>query len=292
MKMRGHESFYLRRGWLQKGIKNIQKNDRIFNSKESNACDTLGIGANMVRSLKYWLIATGVAEEIYNDEGKKILVPSKIGKTIDKYDKFYEELGTNMLVHYKLVSNEEDATAWFWLFNEYEGNVIDKEIFERELKDYIKMKYGKEVLTGYDEEFNCIIKTYIQSEKDEDPEETKISPLSELGLLSITDSKKKEYRKNSLSVNDIHPLIAFAIICDMARNETELSVDDICNKKCGLGKTFNLTRTTVIGLLDILAKRGYVKLTRTAGLDVINILKSMSSIEAVTMYYKELNGER
>lgn len=291
MKIRAHESFYLRKGWLYKGIKNIKINDRLFNDKDANACDVLGIGANMVKSLKYWLLATGVAEEKNNEDNKKIIVPSELGEIIDKYDRYYEEVGTNLIIQYKLASNIEDATAWYWLFNEYEATIIDKDIFEVELNQYIKYQLEKEESKVLGDEFNCIIKTYIQSEKDNDPEETKICPLSELRLLLVENSKTKEYRKNSPSIDDIHPMIAYAIICDSLEGRDEIKISDICNQKCGLGKVYNLSRTSIILLLDKLAKMGYIRLNRTAGLDTINILKPMKSIEAIESYYEDLNGE-
>lgn len=295
MKIRAHESFYLRKGWLQKGAKNIIKNNRIFNDKDSNACDVLGIGVNMVKSLKYWLIATGVAAE-RTEMNKKVMGLTDLGELINIYDKFYEEIGTNMIIHYKLATNADDATAWYWLFNEYDANVIDKEQFVHEFGQYVKYnkKENETVVESekiYSDEFNCIIKTYISSDKEDDPEETKICPLSELGLLSLDDVKKKEYRKTSPILDDIHPLVAYAIICDMFSGKRQIKISEICNEKCSFGKVFNMSRTSVILVLDKIAKLGYIKLNRTAGLDVINIIHPMTFLEALEMYYKSLNGE-
>lgn len=295
MKIRAHESFYLRKGWLQKGAKNIIKNNRIFNDKGSNACDVLGIGVNMVKSLKYWLIATGVAAE-RTEMNKKVMGLTDLGELINIYDKFYEEIGTNMIIHYKLATNADDATAWYWLFNEYDANVIDKEQFVHEFGQYVKYnkKENETVVESekiYSDEFNCIIKTYISSDKEDDPEETKICPLSELGLLSLDDVKKKEYRKTSPILDDIHPLVAYAIICDMFSGKRQIKISEICNEKCSFGKVFNMSRTSVILVLDKIAKLGYIKLNRTAGLDVINIIHPMTFLEALEMYYKSLNGE-
>lgn len=295
MKIRAHESFYLRKGWLQKGAKNIIKNNRIFNDKDSNACDVLGIGVNMVKSLKYWLIATGVAAE-RTEMNKKVMGLTDLGELINIYDKFYEEIGTNMIIHYKLATNADDATAWYWLFNKYDANVIDKEQFVHEFGQYVKYnkKENETVVESekiYSDEFNCIIKTYISSDKEDDPEETKICPLSELGLLSLDDVKKKEYRKTSPILDDIHPLVAYAIICDMFSGKRQIKISEICNEKCSFGKVFNMSRTSVILVLDKIAKLGYIKLNRTAGLDVINIIHPMTFLEALEMYYKSLNGE-
>ena len=116
MKIRAHETFCIRKGWLHKGIKNIQANHRLFTSKDINPCDVLGIGTNMVKSLRYWMNTVGIMEEVA-EGNQRMQRPSKLGEIIDRYDRYYEEDGTNWLIHYMLAKNEDQATAWFWFFN-------------------------------------------------------------------------------------------------------------------------------------------------------------------------------
>ena len=47
IKIKGHEKFALREGWLNKGILAVQDSPRIF--LQSNAPETLGVGSNMVK---------------------------------------------------------------------------------------------------------------------------------------------------------------------------------------------------------------------------------------------------
>ena len=63
MKFRAHETFFIRKGWLSKGMKNVSKKPNVFVDKKVNPMDVLGIGANMVKSLRYWLQVTGLTEE-------------------------------------------------------------------------------------------------------------------------------------------------------------------------------------------------------------------------------------
>ena len=58
MKFRGHETFFIRKGWLYKGMSNIVKEPEVFQGAVGNPMDVLGIGANMVKALRYWLTAT------------------------------------------------------------------------------------------------------------------------------------------------------------------------------------------------------------------------------------------
>ena len=63
MKFRAHDTFFIRKGWISKGMRHVYNNPDVFISKKDNPMDVLGIGANMVKALRYWLQAVGVTEE-------------------------------------------------------------------------------------------------------------------------------------------------------------------------------------------------------------------------------------
>ena len=51
MKFRAHDTFFIRKGWLSKGMKCVNARGDVFVSKDENPMDVLGIGANMVKAL-------------------------------------------------------------------------------------------------------------------------------------------------------------------------------------------------------------------------------------------------
>lgn len=114
MKFRAHDTFFIRKGWISKGMRYVDKNPEVFISKTENPMDVLGIGANMVKALRYWLQAIGVTEEPAS--GRRIQVFTPFGKLVFKHDPYIEELGTLYLLHYKLASNVELATSWYYFF--------------------------------------------------------------------------------------------------------------------------------------------------------------------------------
>ena len=63
MKFRAHETFFIRKGWLSKGMKYVQNRPDVFVSKKENPMDVLGIGSNMVKPLRYWLQTVGLTSE-------------------------------------------------------------------------------------------------------------------------------------------------------------------------------------------------------------------------------------
>lgn len=63
MKFRAHDTFFIRKGWLSKGMKYVCNKPDVFVDKNDNPMDVLGIGSNMVKALRYWLQAVGLTTE-------------------------------------------------------------------------------------------------------------------------------------------------------------------------------------------------------------------------------------
>ena len=54
-RFKGHETFYFREGWLSKVISEIDMHpDTSILTNISEGIAKLGVGANMVKSIKYW----------------------------------------------------------------------------------------------------------------------------------------------------------------------------------------------------------------------------------------------
>ena len=49
MKFRAHDTFFIRKGWLSKGMKYVCNKPDVFIDKNDPPMDVLGIGSNMVK---------------------------------------------------------------------------------------------------------------------------------------------------------------------------------------------------------------------------------------------------
>jgi hypothetical protein len=294
MKFRAHESFFIRKGWLYKGLKNVRNSPDVFTSKLINPTDELGIGTNMVRSLRYWMQATGLTAE--NKSGTRRQIFTEFGDVIWAYDKYMEEMGTLWLLHYQLAKNKEFATSWYYFFNEFSMNEFDKDDFVSSLDAYVKMSEGydgKEIsLSSLESDFDCIIGTYVSRIKSNPekvhPENNIDCPLGTLDLVGISDKKAKVYKKETPKKNMLNPLIVLAVIADNVQDITEIKISSILNDKCNVGKVFNLNSISLTPILDELQRMDLLKVNRTAGLDVVKLNTKKSFIEIVTSYYESL----
>lgn len=297
MKFRAHETFFIRKGWLYKGLKNVDKSADVFVSKVKNPMDELGIGANMVKSLRYWLQAVGLTSE--PNSGPKVQTITDLGKIIWENDKYMEETGTLWLLHYQLASNQENATAWYFFFNEFYHTEFKKEDFVLNLKNYISMNSSKDekkiVDSSLESDFDCIINTYVPRAKSNPgkvhPENNIDCPFGELGLIDILSKRNKVYKKAQPKKDDIHPLIILAIILDQANGGKEIKISSILTSKCNVGKIFNLDVVALMNYLYKLQQLGYLRVIRTAGLDIIRIITDMDFYECIIKYYDSLNAD-
>ena len=59
----GHQTFPFRYTWLKKGVDAVTENPKIFSSE--NASVTLGVGKNMVNSIRHWCSVAGFIRPDY-----------------------------------------------------------------------------------------------------------------------------------------------------------------------------------------------------------------------------------
>ena len=208
MKFRAHDTFFIRKGWLNKGVSQVKKNSSVFISKTQNPMDVFGIGNNMVKALRYWMQVTGLTKE--PGKGKRVQEFTDFGKLVRDHDQYIDETGTLLLLHYELASNKDDATAWYFFFNEFTYNEFTKEDFVREIQNFIQMNNEAEVATrSLEDDFACILSTYQSRSKTGttmSPENNIDCPLGELNLIDVLDKKRKIYRK-AIPSKELFPLL-------------------------------------------------------------------------------------
>lgn len=292
MKYSGHESFSIRKDWLAKGIRKIEA----FKSKdELVTMDELGIGKNMVKSLRYWLKVTGIT---IDEPKKKEFCLSPLGKIIRDNDRYTEELGTLWLLHYSLATNKEFATSWYYFFNEFNTKEFTADDFISSITKWDEMNNTKPAsFSSLAKDFDCLRRTYLPRLSENDllkpdengPESNMECPFTELGLITLV--KKGVYRKSSPAKQNIPPLIILAVIIHQANGEKEIKLSSLQNDINNIGKVFNLDAILMISLLSDLENKGYIQVVRTAGLDVVRILTDMNFMDCVNQYYKELGNE-
>ena len=297
MKFRAHDTFFIRKGWISKGMRYVDSSKgEVFISKTDNPMDVLGIGANMVKALRYWLQATGITEEPRT--GKRVQKFTDFGKLIYEHDKYIEEMGTLYLLQYKLATNYDSATSWYYFFNEFSLSDFSKDDFSSQISNYIKMTEPEvNVATrSIEDDFACIINTYVPRYK---TMPSKVSaennidcPLGELGLIDVLKKDRNNivYKKTIPTVSSFNPWIILAVIHSNSNGRKEIGLNELLTAKENIGKVFNLDSITMLDVLRNVERTGELKIIRTAGLDVITLAHNYSFEECVQHYYDDIES--
>lgn len=277
VKMKRHESFSIREGWLAKGIRTIKDDPKVFSS--ADATNILGIGTNMVKSLKYWMTATCLIEE-----SNRSISLSKFGELIDKYDPYLEDNFSWWLIHLNMILNIEDSYIYNLFFNKCTMKVFSKrDIFEQisQILNNNKLEYNENILQ---DEVNMIIKTYSIDEKIDNPENNFICPLSELNLIKKVDINA--YERIKPDFRNLNYLIVYYLIILLSEDKEYLSIDDLIKLDNSPAKLLNLDKNLINEYLDEMKKHDLIIINRTAGLNMIYFNKKLSIDEIMREHFE------
>ena len=112
------------------------------------------------------------------------------------------------------------------------------------------------------------------------------SPFAELGLINIANKKNGELSYTKSYKNKVNVYLAYYIIRNLAIDRENLDLKDIINSKNGIGNIFNLNSYEIMDILDSLQNLGYIKVTRTGGLDYVSFVDERNPIEELENMYE------
>lgn len=180
----GHETFPCRYTWLPKAFAEIQSSPTALRDDET-AMIALGIGKNMVRSLRFWVQASGVAIGRRNGEFET----TDFGAALlgDRgADPFLEDQRTLWLLHWQIATQSaKPLFAWELLFNRWVQSEFSRttavEAFRKEVA--ARKKTLSDVTL--EQHFDVFLHSYVPTSgrKGEVLEDNLDCPLVELELI-------------------------------------------------------------------------------------------------------------
>jgi len=182
----GHETFPFRYPWLKKGFDAAVEDGHVF--VRDDAITTLGVGKNMVRSIRHWCLAAGVLAE--NREGGPGLQPTDLGGLLladDGLDPYLEDPATLWLLHWQIASSRGRAATWFWTFSYFHEPEFTREALTSALYRWTQTLSGKEIAeTSLKRDVEVFLRTYVPSRHSRGniAEDSLDCPLVDLGLIA------------------------------------------------------------------------------------------------------------
>ncbi len=186
LKFSGHESFVLRYGWLPKLYEAITEDADIFASDE-RAILHLGLGKNMVKSIRFWGEAFGVSgssgrQVVATPFGRRMLDPGKGS------DPFLETKGSLWRLHWNAVTRGR-LGAWSVMFQELQDPEATRERLVGMVGAAAARLRGPVSVNTAGAHVDMLIKTYTPNTDTMEtvPEDALGCPLQELDLLRAAD---------------------------------------------------------------------------------------------------------
>lgn len=177
----GHQTFACRFSWLPKAVRLIEADAEALASDET-AILSLGLGKNMVQSLRFWLDAFDVAKM----DGKRwVLKP--FGEAVlgrNGADPFIERAETQWLLHWAVASRADaPLAAWRHVFHRR----MKPDFTRIELLDELRREGEREGIQHSDvtllQHIDALLHSYVPTNAAAAPEDVLDGPLIDLKLI-------------------------------------------------------------------------------------------------------------
>lgn len=262
-KLKGHESFIVREGWLQKGLEAVHQDPYVFTVHAG--ADALGVGTNMAKAIRYWLRAFGLTTE----QPRQGVELTRLGRFLYEKDPYLEQEASLWLLHSVLAGNAELATVWYLFFNRLHVNRLTREELEQRMESELRLYTGEQSFSVKSMQDDCaaLLHMYLPAqEREYDPEEKTRSPFGELGLLNM---EGKQIVCQMPSAERLPVSVFYYVLLKQAMGTNSLSMDNALEGENSPGRIFYTGRTMLYEYLLTLQHKNLLVINRTAGLDMI-----------------------
>lgn len=274
----GHESFQCKSLWLKKGYDYLLGGNSFT---DIDAVAKLGVGKNMVSSIRFWLRAFGLTKSDVLEPISTYILDTETGK-----DPFTEDINTLWLLHFLLVASGV-ASLYNLLFVEYQRE--KKEFTKSELQSFIKRKCSvpeqKNVFNDNTvrKDIGVLLKNYVA------PSDLKtIEDFSALmiGLGLIINKSNATYCFKVSNPEDIAPEIILFALIRMKGTDKTVSFD-VLQK---LSLIFGLPMVSLIDVIRSLEKifPGALVFSDNSGIKNVQFIGEINEFEALNHYYVQL----
>ena len=276
MQINRHGSFYIRNGWPTKIIDAIRTDSHIFSpNNELLAVDTIGVGRVMIKSMRYWATAMGIAAERKDQQGVyHELTP--LGNLIEQNDLFCSNKGTLWLLHRNLARSKNTATAWYWAFNVFEDISFTKASFSSAFYSFLQGNGESYSKVSVEKEFDCFKNTYVADQEfvlSKVIDENTLPFFAPLSLIEYHGSGTFEKHKSLVKDIPIHVLLACILMdnADHLKENKQINIDHLLNGEGQVCRYMILSYSALIELLQRLENLRYLRLITNFGSRYIEI---------------------
>lgn len=290
-----HETFFPRYGWLKKGYDRCRENPHIFN--DAAAIEQLGVGKNMVRSIRFWSLLFGIIEP---GEKNAHFRPTEFGDSLlnegKGWDPYLEDPASLWLLHWQIFRPPFTAVSWNLAFS----YVTLSAFTIHELSEAISTKFQefnppKRISQGsFQRDAACMVHMYAKRRTKKSDID---SPFSELKLLvhAPEEEKSNTYRFSQENKRNLPDRVFLSAVLDYASiwypDQNSLSLSQISYGPNSPGMAFRLSETDCGSRLERVCRESQdLIFTETNGIRQVQFSKEPGVLSE--KYLQSYYGER
>jgi len=295
LRFSGHESFQCRNLWLKKGYDFVVRpNQGEGNFNHELAVIDLGVGKNMVSSIRFWMKAF----ELLDEESDQPTELANYLFGLEGRDLFLEDQGTLWLLHYKLVKASK-ASIYHLVFNHFRKHRI--EFQKSHLINFITSECDRldenHSPNTIDKDVGVFFKNYVAPEPGQNRdyiEDHYASLLIDLQLVKRIKSEeagKEEWFKIESSDRELLPIEIFLyVILDNEAYGNSVSLYKLMNEDNGPGNIFALTPDALVAKIhEVTRKFDGIVYNEDAGIRELQFNKAFNKESILDQYYERNN---
>lgn len=280
----GHESFQCRELWLKKGYDFVKEGNSF---QDPSAVVKLGVGKNMVTSIRYWMTAFNLldSEKKLTDFANYIFGP-------DGKDPFLEDNGTLWLLHYQLIRKKR-ASIYSLFFNDFRKTRVDftkiqmLNYLNRKCDEYRNFVSENTIKT----DIGVFLNTYLRPQKGQKEFKDLLTGLlTDLELVERIGKKEENGEPWYQIVNSDREelpieVFLYCILCEDSYGDS-ISLHTLITEEDSVGSIFAVSSNGVVKKLKELTEK-YIDLTYTddAGIRELQIKSKINKWEILDDYY-------
>ena len=272
----GHETFQCKNMWLKKGY-DFVKAGKSFN--DDTAVVDLGVGKNMVASIKFWLKSFGIIDEDNQTTKFGDLIFADTG-----YDPFLEDPNTLWFLHFQLIHTYY-ATLYRHVFVNFHKE--RKEFSKANIFNFIKRQFADKAFekTIYNEntinkDISTLLKMYVI------PDNYTFDDFSSV-LIDLNLIKKVEkdlYEFNYVTKTELSPLVFLYAVRSIAPTSKVIEYDRLLE----LSLMFCLSQGDMYEIFaGLTAINNKITFDNAAGEQLFVINDDIDTYDVLSMYYNQ-----
>jgi hypothetical protein len=287
-------------------VRAVRENAKLFSDEEQAMVD-LGLGKNMVRSVRFWVQATGMATTVKG--GGHAL--TKLGKMLlgeRGFDPFLEDIRTLWLIHWNLSTDAKNPLlAWDFLLNRWqEPKLVPSVVNTALFKEATRHQEGLSPVTVV-QHWETFLHTYFptRGRKGQVQEDNLDSPLTELQLVIRVGERsagKSEGRAEPIYAfrreekPDISDELFVYSLNDFWNrrhaSEATLSFREVVAGHGSPGQIFKLPEEDIRARVERMARQtdGFFSYAESANLQQVNRRQYREPIELLEDVYRPKGG--